>query len=266
VALSSELSLVESFATRLSIASENNSSTSIINPIVVSLFGVCSIIFGVCKLLLFKNNLKKFVFFSIMIILGFLNLLTGASRGPFLILLVLFVFILFRFFKIQQKTGLRYIFNAIIAFLAIFSFSSFVLPYFYNIEFFLLDRIQSSLYSDLEVRNFVVESAFNDFLNNPFFGFSIFDSVYNSFPHNIIIDALMSLGIIGGILVVFSLKPFFVNLHKVIFNKIHIEYCLLFFFMAPIVLIGFTSGSFVFMPEFWIVLSLLSINFKLYKQ
>ena len=135
-----------------------------------------------------------------------------------------------------------------------------IIPLTSKYDFFLIQRIEKFFLFEEETRNFIIESAINDFLNNPIFGSHIFDSVYNSFPHNKIVEALMACGFLGGLFMMLSFIPFFKNIYKVGFKNIYNDYLWMFFILTPFILIGFLSGSFWSMPEFWVCLSLLSIN------
>lgn len=253
VTLNDGLSFEQIFASRVKLLSDDDSQKNIINPIVVGLYGVSLMLYSIYNILM---NSKISLLGVIMILLGLFNLAVSASRGPFAILIILLLLMFFVFIR-KRKVGFR-------NFLGIFSFfliiAYVIIPLTSKYDFFLIQRIEKFFLFEEETRNFIIESAINDFLNNPIFGSHIFDSVYNAFPHNKIVEALMACGFLGGLFMMLSFIPFFKNIYKVGFKNIYNDYLWMFFILTPFILIGFLSGSFWSMPEFWVCLSLLSIN------
>ena len=171
------------------------------------------------------------------------------------------------FFKNQKINFSNFVKNILVFGLVMLFFNLLILPITKDLDFFILDRIFTFFeFNSFEARNYIIESAIDDFLNNPFFGSHIFDSTYNAFPHNVVIDALMSLGFIGGVLIIIPLTNYLKNIINLFFNKTDFDYGLLLCSLSPIIFVGLTSGSFLFMPEFWIILALTTIKFKQFKQ
>ena len=256
VAIDDNFSLSYLFSSRVNIIGEQE-ELSIINPIVIGIFGCAIMLYSLYNYLFYT---KTFFLSIIMFLLGAVNILFSASRGPLFITLLLVLLMLFMFFK-SKNNGLK----TFLSLLALIPTSIyFILPFFDKYNFFLFERIESFFSSGKEIRNIIVNNAITDFLNNPIFGLHIFDSITNAFPHNIFIDALMSCGFLGGILIIFSFIPFFKYIFFLLLKKNNYENGLLFFILSPFVLIGLTSGSFLFMPEFWVALSVLSVKFNHY--
>ena len=252
VAIKDGSSFADLFSSRINKVAEDE-NISVINPIIVGLNGCVIVLYSLYNYLF---NSKYSFLNIIMIFLGLFNLAVGASRGPLFITILLTFFMLLIFFR-SKKQGFKTFFSFVtIIFITIFI----ILPFVDKYDFFLFNRIESFFLFEEEIRNIIIDNAMTDFLNNPVFGLHIFDSTSNAFPHNILVDALMSCGFLGGILVVFSFIPFFKNSFKLMLNKKNYEYGFLFFILSPFIIIGFTSGSFLFFPEFWVALSLLSIK------
>jgi hypothetical protein len=253
--------LIESFAGRLTVVKTEGSAISVINPITIGLNGTISIIYGLFKLLFFKLKFKNKLFCYAMIILGLVNLLLGASRGPLIILLLLIFIIIFKYFK-NNKINPTFLMKVILFSFTVGFIFILALPSLSEIDFFLLERI-IFLFDGSdgpEIRNYILDSAINDFINNPILGSHILDTRYNSFPHNALINTLMSCGVIGGFILIFSFRTYIKNLYYTIRNTNKPEGQLFFFYISPLILIGMTSGSLIFLPEFWISLSILSIR------
>ena len=250
--------LVASFATRLTVASKEATAISIINPITIGLNGTIAIIYGVFKLAFFRPNNDKALCWS-MIILGSINLILSASRGPLVTLVLLSFIIGYKYFTNNEKS-LTFSIKIISWCICGGFIFMVVLPTLRKIDFFLLDRITQFIdgRDGPEARNYIIESAINDFTDNPIFGSHIFDTKYNAFAHNALIDTLMSCGVIGGLLLIFSFRNYIRNFFLLIRRTYEPEKQLFFLYISPMILIGMTSGSLIFFPEFWISLALLS--------
>ena len=59
--------------------------------------------------------------------------------------------------------------------------------------------------SAISWRQVAYAAALNVFLEYPILGLSVVDPVFNTYPHNIVLEALMSTGLIGGIPLIFAI-------------------------------------------------------------
>ena len=73
----------------------------VLNPITIGFTGNLLAILALSKLLILKVN-KGRTFDLLVLFLGLINLVVGASRGPFIIFLLILFLILYRHFKITQ--------------------------------------------------------------------------------------------------------------------------------------------------------------------
>ena len=258
VTLNNGLGLADIFNSRISVVDQNNSDKSIINPIIVGLYGASLSIYSLYKILI-KSKASMLCIF--MFFLGLFNLAVSASRGPLLVIIILIFLLILKFFT-STKKGFNTFFGICIGYIISFFI---VYPFVKQFDFFLVQRVEAFFMFEEETRNLIIESAMNDFFNNPIFGAHIFDSAYNSFPHNKIVESLMACGLIGGVFMIYSFKPFLINLYNVGFKKVNTDYGWMVVIISPFVIIGFTSGSFWSAPEFWVSLSLLSINNRKFK-
>lgn len=158
-----------------------------LNPISYGHLGVSTAVVGLWLLMIRKD----ISLLSLMgVIVGILGVLASGSRGPFLSLFVCIVLICF-------KMKFRLI-KFVVIFLLLLPF---VIAIFDFKNIYIFSRVESSMFED-DGRMGLLRDAYDIFLNNIFFGAGY---IFESYPHNIIMEAFMSSGIIGGILMVFTL-------------------------------------------------------------
>lgn len=128
------------------------------------------------------------------VVVGVIGVVASGSRGPVLSLVVCFTLIVF-----QLK------FRSVI-FIAMFSviFMAGSLLFSTTIDFddiYILNRIGTSMFED-DSRIGILRASYHAFIENFFFGAGY---PFDSYPHNIIIEAFMSSGVMGGILMIATL-------------------------------------------------------------
>lgn len=126
----------------------------------------------------------------LVMLLSFFCMARTGSRGPFVTLCVLIL--LWVFVKTQNKvTGMTFV---SILFLLVYLFQDFFLQILENISPVLTERLESENSSG---RDSLYTHALSLFYDSPFWGASyVVDGFYS---HNIFLDALMGMGIFGGI-------------------------------------------------------------------
>lgn len=151
-----------------------------------------------------KGLVKKTIFMAIMLISFFIMLRAG-SRSPVLALMVVLLFWMF-----ARGKNMILGFSIAIAVLALLIvFIDPILNFMGNISPVIEARLRASIYmGDSSGRDPIFEEAFQLFLDKPLLGsqFAFFTNsggIVNS--HNIILDALMGLGLFGGILIIYIL-------------------------------------------------------------
>jgi len=151
-----------------------------------------------------ENLIKKTVLIAIMLISFFIMLRAG-SRSPVLALIVI---LLFWMFARGENMVLGFsITIAVVTLLIVFIDP--ILNFMGNISPVIEARLRASIYmGDSSGRDPLFEEAIQAFLDKPFFGkqFALFwsDGGFGN-SHNIILDALMGLGLFGGILMIYIL-------------------------------------------------------------
>ena len=224
------------------------SEISIINPITVSYTGEIVAVQGICFLMLGFDKLYKLkkIIIYVGIFLGICNLILGASRGPMLAF-VLLVFIIV-YFRIRREPNVAVFINKLGIFLIILIvvISGYLIPKLnsQNIELESFNRLisfkESREENIKEVRDFEIASAWQQFLDNPIVGDRFTNRYDDTYPHNLILDILMSTGVIGFIL--FIMLYFFVikKNNDLLVNKSYIPVFTLF---ISIIFSGMLSGS-----------------------
>lgn len=194
----------------------------------------------------------------LLIVIGIANILFSGSRGPFLAFAVALLAILWSTFgsRLRIRQIIWVVVGLIIAgliYLALFS----------KVQIFLFDRFlmmfENRTGGMLEERDFLLEVAWQDFLSSPILGSSYVISVGNASPHNIVVEALMSTGLLGGVFFGFAAVRFAIALYRMLRGDFgRSAYCL-----APPILcmltIGLTSYSIGQSPELWIYIALVTV-------
>jgi hypothetical protein len=194
----------------------------------------------------FKEKTTKLDYLFLFI--GLFNVISTASRGPLIFLILTIVCVLF--FKFQKR------------FLKMFLILIVILIAAQSLSFFLaenqplISRISNSS-SDQSTANRIkiILEWKNQFWNSPILGSHFLVVKSKMYSHNIFLDILLSTGIIGLILIA---PAFLLFIYKIIKNKFETSLGIiaLFFFLNT-----FTSGTIYNMNEFWIIFILILNNF-----
>jgi O-antigen ligase len=197
----------------------------------------------------FNKDFKWKIFMFPFLGLGLINVALAGSRGPMIELLLVVVFYALINFK---KIGVKNIFFSVVFLISLgFYFSEYLI--FFDTVF---DRIQETKLnqgSESEERFFLFQDAFARFMENPLFGYR----AIGVYPHNLILESFMALGIFGGLLMIIITLIAFRNCFVLIRIK-HTNWIGLIFLMY--VVSTFISGSIWNSFEFW---SLLGLSFSL---
>lgn len=141
----------------------------------------------------------------ILLIISLYSMLRAGSRGP---ILNASVVLLFWYFSKRKKIGLGLI--ALVVLLLILYFArDYILTIMGNIAPVIESRIRDTLEGKGgNERNVLYDSAIEAFLDSPLLGkqFAIFDGLGGyAYAHNIVLDSLMALGLIGGFMMLYIL-------------------------------------------------------------
>lgn len=237
--------------------------TTVLNPILVGLMGAVLIAFTMGRLaVIVSASPFQQAYHGVLIVLGGVNLLLGASRGPAVAFMATFLITLYFLARSHLATkGLRFRRSLwLYAVLLVGALSYLVMLDALSIQLF--DRL-ALMFDDqagrpIEERNFIYAEAWNDFLSSPIAGFSYMTTTGYS-PHNIILGTLMATGLVGCVFLVFALF----RAARGTFNMLRgsagpwgfsIALAAICFFV-----LGMTSGSVGQFPEFWIFFTTVTI-------
>ena len=228
---------------------------SIVNPITIGFFGEMLAISAIHFLSfpIFKN--KKYILYAL-IILGLLNLVLGASRGPMAFFILLLFFEMFLITKKKINLGIFFFKTVIVGLLVISSLVSFFISKQESGDIEIINRLSQTAekqqMGEKEERNFEFASAWNQFLGNPILGDAFVCDFDASYSHNLFLDILMATGIIGAITFLSLLSFLFSNAQYIVKNIKSKPYLSIFLsiFMGNF-LITMTSGGLFMSSGFW---------------
>lgn len=219
----------------------------ILNQISYGQTGVILVI--LCLSYFYNQMLFRKLLLLPLIGLGLMNLALAGSRGPMIELSFALVFFVIINFK---KIGAFKLSLILLFFIGLGIYFSDYLIVFNTV----LDRLQETSFnqgSGSEERYFLFKEAWEQFFANPIFGYR----QIGVYPHNLILESFMALGIFGGLLMIYitiiALRNCFVLI------KIESTNWIAMIFLIHI--IGtFISGTIWNSFEFW---SLLALSFSL---
>lgn len=239
----------------------NDMVLDIVNPITYGLYGGLLFVFSLGNLVLLNDKLtmKKNIILYFFVGLGLLNLILASSRGPLLYTFFSLLLLVY-FYSVHSKKAIGfYLGNLTKIIVLIFSF---VLIFDYlesnEIELGIIGRL---LDTKTEIDNGVIDErqplyneAFSMFVEKPVFGNQI-NLKSKSYPHNILLELLMSTGLIGTTLFFFGFIFVILKIQKF---KNHDSNIMLFACMFIIFIgLSFTSGSLYQSVESWCFIALL---------
>lgn len=225
------------------------------DPLTISYVG--SLLIGISfSRLLFNTSYRNTRFLLAGILIGICPFLIGGSRGPILALIIPFILAFLSRIRLTiKKKSIKYLIFLIIALVS-------ALTVFGSIAFERLNHIFIDIASKSQdvKRLWIWETAFKQFLHSPVFGDSIQVKGVD-YPHNLIIEVLMSVGIVGFI-------PFFILMCLGIYKsfrilKFHPSCAWLYIFFFQALIMGMLSGNVYSNIWYWSSLALVfSVNIK----
>lgn len=203
----------------------------------------------VTSLILMQKSRFKILFLA-PIIIAIVNMGIAGSRGPILQLVLIAIFFAY---KNQEKIKLKFVIP-ILLFLS-------VTIYYFSVKYDAFKMLAARFTESQTVeggsdygRIQYLKGGWEQFLNSPFLGDSIEVKPYGTYPHNMLIESFMSLGIVGGILCMFILYFSLKRALKLLKNE---EILWLVFIFLSNHIATFTSGSIVNNFKFWSLLAII---------
>ncbi|MCB9173423.1 MAG: O-antigen ligase family protein [Flavobacteriales bacterium] len=209
-------------------------------------------------LILSSINLNKSIYNYLFFFIGWFLLLSTAARGAIIFTILTFLFLIF-YRKKEIKLNYLYLFIVI----SLAALTNYIASLFFKNNFggnnILLYRISHVTSEDSTVTRLkILKDALYQFVDQPFFGSHFLVVESKMYAHNIVLDALISTGIIGSIL----LLPIFFLFFKNLLNRsipIFLVLLGIFYFLNTL-----TSGAIYNTGEFWMIFILI-VNYNFNK-
>ena len=254
--------LAASFISRANVNAEINGETiSVVNGITLAFTGellsLVSIIFLIFNPLNWSANHKYLLWGTTL--LGIINLLLGASRGPLVSFILLLLYIIFSYLKLKHFSVVSilkffsWLFGILLASLI------FIVPIWNNLNLEIINRM-TSFYTErqiggkIEERDFEWASAWRQFVENPIFGDSFVNDFDKSYAHNLFLDSLMATGVVGTILLIYLTYKSFSSFIKSS-RSLKVQLLPIWITYLSILILSLTSGGLFVAFPFWIMLA-----------
>jgi O-antigen ligase len=245
--------------------SEHRQSANVaLNTISFGHLGATGIILSIY--VLFKTRLnfliKTLVFLIIPI--GIFCLLRAGSRGPVFALIAVMLFWYFS----KGKNIVFSVYKVLVLLLLAVVFINQLLNLMGTISPVIESRMRETLFEgDMNERNLFYENSFNAFKESPIWGkqFAIFNADGSfSYSHNIILDSLMGLGIIGGLTIIFVIISAMLKSYKLI--KYNDEQYWIVLILVQQIMTNMTSYSIYYNPLLSALLVFIFIYYRKYNR
>lgn len=213
--------------------------------------GVSLFFISLCLRYIDLNKLLKIAMTIVGVIVGLLSMIFSGSRGPFIAFLVLSV--LYFFINAKNRKWRMVVFVSLVLIAVFFKpILGVVNDFLESYDIVSFNRVYQTFMSQgdgASGRDDYYLYAFNEFLDNPIFGKAyLMDN--GAYVHNIFIEQLRAIGLIGGVLfLVFTLyairrgyKVFKLNKDVLIIYLLFIQY----------IVYGCFSSSIIAIPQYWI--------------
>lgn len=176
------------------------------------------------------------------ILIGIFTILSSSARSPILAIFIILLILLFYLNKLKYWIFL-------LSFVVFFVISIFCLKQTSVADFEFINRMYNAIFEgNGSGRSYYLLKGWNIFKDNIIFGGRILfeDGMY---PHNIFIEVLMSMGVVGGVLFLLYFKD--IRKFKIRYVREHIYYLPFFLFFIQYCVLVLTSASIFGNMEFW---------------
>lgn len=208
----------------------------VLNPITIGHMGLSLMVLAYVFLTRYRgfstfNTIKAiFAFF-----IGSILLIAAGSRGPFLSLIIIFLFIFFMSGSVLKKIFYITLFTVLLK------------AFLYFSDIYIFERLKDSLFKD-EARDTILIESFRLIEQNYIFGAGILS--FYTYPHNILVESFLILGIFGFILfvIIFIINYYYTyKVYKkglnIIFPLIYLQYSIY----------SLVSGTIIEAAIFWML-------------
>jgi O-antigen ligase len=244
--------IADNLATNIILLLTSRIDLETLSALTISFIGGTLLVLSIALLL--NKQIKKRLILIIGITLGLFLLLLGASKGPLLFsILVLIILIIVHFRNIGLT--LKALRLSVLVFILTASLIVYLIPYLSSNDFSMIARVESFIENREmgrdEERDFIFNSAWNQFMDNPILGDSYLEKTTKWYPHNLMIEVLMATGIVGFLFFMSSIIVTIKRMHIISrikkngYNYVYLVCFLLIIFM------GQTSGGLFTSVELW---------------
>lgn len=224
---------------------------SVVSPIALSQYGGALLITAASSWLIVQ---KKHWVLPVLMGLGTMMIVLGSSRGPLVAAVGCIALLVADHFWQHVKTVMYWVYASVALVVLIWMVAVFVVPNLERIN--ILNRVSTTVEdgAGLDAREAQWSAAWSQFINSPIWGDALVENAYNFYPHNMILEVLISTGILG----VLALLPAAGILLWKYFNRRHYEpekrvYFYLFFFFFGCAMF---SLSLITIAHVWILWAL----------
>lgn len=183
------------------------------------------------------------------------NVLFSASRGPLIGFVIAFLCIFAKFLSERSASSKGRTRQGCLVVLAVLGCIAWVVSSAEG-DVFLVERF-TKMFNDrqvgnLELRDLIIAAAWNDFLSAPIFGRSYVVSLDNSSAHNILLDSLVSTGLLGTsflTLILWRTASSIWTLLGGMYGSAGVAFAMMTIVVSVMTM---TSGSISQSPDFWI--------------
>jgi O-antigen ligase len=221
-----------------------------LNPITAGMLASFLLVFIAVKLHDGKIRFSNVLLYLLLVIISAVNLVVTLSKGPIIFSLIAIVLIASRLVGANQLKRVAGIMLSVLLLFALISYLNLG-----DIFSLVLDRFAGISGKDESTaeRLLLYNNAWEQFLRAPFTGDFLEERVLRIYPHNMVLESLMALGIFGGILFVAYYSVCGIRIGLVLIRtRIAIVPLIVFYgFISSTI-----SGSLSMGPEIWYCLSL----------
>lgn len=251
---------LELFIGRMSIMGEDGGDP-IINTITIGFYGNLLVILSLYTLMFVKSvRFWVKVLPVLLMLIGLFNLVVAASRGPFLAMILIAIFLLYFKYRLSiSKIGFLLKSTAVIiglGFVVLITTGLSGDDLSENFTMFSrLSSFEENVQSgDKEERNDLYSEAWQQFLSSPVVGDSFVTKTDAFYPHNLYLEVLMSMGLIG-ISILFLVHVEIFKKVRTLFKEKEILIIPVFLVLLASLLSSMTSGGIPFSMGLWSVLT-----------
>ncbi len=228
-----------------------------LNPIAFGLQASLLIIISLIQILKSKLSIWLNLIFMILILISMINLLVSASKSPIIFLFLSLFLIIIYFIRMRNIRALIIVSSitvVVVAFIFALGLEDMILL---AINRFTEIKQDESSYERMSM----LKGGINQFLEYPLWGSFLEEKIWKEYPHNLILESFMTLGIVGGtIFLIFYISCWFVTIKNIYKSKLSVPS----FICLSILTLSIFSGGLSFSSDFWIAsASMFALNNQL---